>query len=276
MKKSEFSRLKQKFIRTGPDYRFGDQVCFEEIKQTFGFKTMTIGAWVSTEEKHLAANLIYDALADLAQILSIPPTTIGLRNTLNFAFGSGGQKGVQAHYDSSSRTLALAKNAGAGALAHEWWHAFDHHITKHLFVAPSKAFASSAWLTTEQLNPHAINAHLADFYAATLLSPDGDRCSNFFNQARALDASRGSFYYARPEELTARMFETIVAFDDEIKNTFLVDDVLRSNSVLGLYPTIQQRIEAAQAIKCYFNLLGKLLYRQLESPLTPTADIRHN
>ena len=89
-------RIQRGFKRHGPDYRFGDQVDFAEIKYTFGFKTMTIGHWVKPEEKHISANLIYDALADLAQILQLPPTTIGLRNTLNFAFGSGD-------------------------LAHEWW-----------------------------------------------------------------------------------------------------------------------------------------------------------
>ena len=37
----------------------------------FGFKTITVGAWVTKEERLIAANLIYDSLADLTQILNI-------------------------------------------------------------------------------------------------------------------------------------------------------------------------------------------------------------
>ena len=102
-------RLSAGFHRQGPDYRFDDQVDFDDIRDTFGFRTMVVGNWVNKQERLLAANLIYDALADLAQILALPPTAIGLRGKLNFAFGHGGQKGVQAHYNAHSQTLALAK-----------------------------------------------------------------------------------------------------------------------------------------------------------------------
>ena len=76
--------------RKGPDYRHGDQVSFMDIKQTFGMGSIRVGAWVTKEEKDLAANLIFDSLADLAYILALPPETIGLRGTLGLAFGSGG------------------------------------------------------------------------------------------------------------------------------------------------------------------------------------------
>ncbi|MEL7478522.1 MAG: hypothetical protein AAGJ17_06475, partial [Pseudomonadota bacterium] len=84
------ARLTSDFYRQGPDYRFGDQILFEDIKRTFGFKTITVGAWVTKEERFIAANLIYDSLADLTQILNIPPEVIGLRKTLSLSFGSGG------------------------------------------------------------------------------------------------------------------------------------------------------------------------------------------
>ena len=71
-------RLSAGFNRQGPDYRFDDQVDFNDIRDTFGFRTMVVGSWVNKQERLLAANLIYDALADLAQILSLPPTAIGL------------------------------------------------------------------------------------------------------------------------------------------------------------------------------------------------------
>ena len=52
------SKLSHNFFRQGPEYRFGDQVLFEEIKRTFGFKTITVGAWDNKEERLIAANLI--------------------------------------------------------------------------------------------------------------------------------------------------------------------------------------------------------------------------
>ena len=103
------------YLREGPDYRFDEQVSFLDIKQQFGFANVRVGKWVSAEESRLAANLIFDSLADLAFILKLPPDAIGLRQTLNLDFGVCGQKGVQAHYVRHERILALAKNAGAGA-----------------------------------------------------------------------------------------------------------------------------------------------------------------
>ncbi len=66
-----------------------------DIKQTFGMGSIRVGAWVTKEEKELAANLIFYSLADLAYILALPPEAIGLRGTLGLAFGSGGRKGYK-------------------------------------------------------------------------------------------------------------------------------------------------------------------------------------
>ena len=256
-------RIQRGFKRHGPDYRFGDQVDFAEIKYTFGFKTMTIGHWVKPEEKHISANLIYDALADLAQILQLPPTTIGLRNTLNFAFGSGGQPGVQAHYCASSNTLALAKNAGGGALAHEWWHAFDHYICQHLIAKPSHGFASAAWLRAKQVKPHALNRLLDNYFSNTFLQPDKQRPSDFFSVAKVADQANKQIYYAMPEELSARMFETIIAYHGDISNDFLVSRIKHSElERLGLYPSQKHLARCAAPLLGYFNELGKILYRQ--------------
>ncbi|MCD8549587.1 MAG: hypothetical protein LRY74_04265, partial [Shewanella xiamenensis] len=104
--------IHQQYHRHGPDYRFGEQMTFLDVKQTFGFSHVRVGRWVTREESLIAANLVFDSLADLAFILHLPPLTLGLRQTLSLAFGHGGQKGVQAHYAPAARELALAKNAG--------------------------------------------------------------------------------------------------------------------------------------------------------------------
>ncbi|KZN66587.1 hypothetical protein N473_09345 [Pseudoalteromonas luteoviolacea CPMOR-1] len=258
------TRLHRQFRRLGPDYRFGDQVCFDELKSTFGFKTIVLGNWVSQQEQHIAANLIYDALADLAQILSLPPKAMGLRGTLNLAFGSGGQKGVQAHYAPAKRTLALAKNAGGGALAHEWWHAFDHYICKHLFTQ-SKAsdFASSLWLTSSPNLSHPLNQLLNEVYKSILLTEDGAKPSAFFERAIALDKRAQHLYYSLPQELTARAFECYIAHDQSIQNEFLVSDVIQSKlESAGGFPLAEEQVKIAQNISYYFQILGKALHKE--------------
>ncbi|MCF2858082.1 hypothetical protein L1286_11415 [Pseudoalteromonas sp. SMS1] len=256
------TRLTKHFRRTGPDYRFGDQVCFDEIKTTFGFKTIILGNWVTKDEQYIAANLIYDALADLAQMLSLPPHAIGLRNTLNLAFGSRGQKGVQAHYEPARRTLALAKNAGAGALAHEWWHAFDHYICKHLFSHCSASdFASSMWLNASPNLQHPLNQKLNHIYKSVLLNENGEQPSPFFTRSIQLDKHLGRLYYSLPEELTARAFECSIAYKTEIENEFLVSDV--KNSKLersGGFLLHQERRLICDKFDNYFKSLGDALH----------------
>ncbi|MBD1583530.1 hypothetical protein HC733_14800 [Pseudoalteromonas sp. S16_S37] len=252
------------FKRQGPEYRFGDQTDFQEIKLTFGFKTITIGSWVTPHEQRLGANLVYDALADLAQILQVPPFVIGLKGTLNFALGTGGQLGVQAHYDASARTLALAKNAGAGALAHEWWHAFDHYICKHLFAhSRPLSFASSLWLQHPLSNHHPLNLQLTQFFKTILLSSDGDKPSQFFEHAKQLDNQYGLLYFSRPQELSARAFETCIAYNTSISNEYLVSGVKNSElQQQGGFPDLAQTAILSDIIFNYFKALGTALHHR--------------
>nr|WP_306173943.1 CLCA_X family protein [Pseudoalteromonas shioyasakiensis] len=253
------SRLKRGFYRQGPDYRFDDQVDFTDIKETFGFRTMTVGKWVSKEELFIAANLIYDALADLAQILQLPPTAIGLRGKLNFAFGHGGQQHVQAHYNSATHTLALAKNAGGGALAHEWFHAFDHHIATHLYPNFSaRFFASKLWLEHPIKNPHPLNKALGKFYQSIFLDSSGHQANEYVKKSMLIDKQQELFYMSMPEELAARCFEACIANHNEITNLFLVDNLTDSELV---YPDTEHTLQSKQALDDYFHSLGALLIR---------------
>ncbi|BBN81366.1 hypothetical protein PA25_13510 [Pseudoalteromonas sp. A25] len=261
---ARIARLTSNFTRVGPEYRFGDQTDFHEIKQTFGFKTITIGSWVSASEQRIGANLIYDALADLAQILQVPPLVIGLKNTLNFAFGTGGQLGVQAHYNASTRTLALAKNAGAGALAHEWWHAFDHYICKRVFANTyAHGFASSVWLKQPIYNPHPLNLQLDKFFKTIFLTDKGAQPSEFFESAKNLDKRYGILYFSRPEELSARAFETCIANNSVIRNDYLVSGVKNSELAhQGGFPSAINTAILSDIIFEYFSVLGTALHHR--------------
>ncbi|CAH9058952.1 hypothetical protein PSECIP111854_02306 [Pseudoalteromonas sp. CIP111854] len=263
---SYIPRIASNFKREGPDYRFDDQTDFQEIKHTFGFRTITIGSWVTPYEQRIGANLIYDALADLAQILQVPPQVIGLRGTLNFAFGAGGQLGVQAHYDAAARTLALAKNAGAGALAHEWWHAFDHYICKKLFASTTPlSFASSLWIQCNVTYRHPLNLLLDQFFKQLFLSDNTDQPSQFFQQAKALDMQYDLLYFSRPQEMSARAFEACISHNPKILNEYLVSGVKNSKlQKQGGFPCLDNIITLSDIIFHYFSELGTALHHHCD------------
>ncbi|WP_105199801.1 CLCA_X family protein [Pseudoalteromonas sp. T1lg10] len=255
------SSLMDHKYRRGPDYRFGVDVDFSEVRTTFGLRAISVGRWVNNEERQRAANLVYDALADLTQILAVPPQVIGLRQTLTLAFAQGGRLGVQAHYQSSTRTLALAKNAGSGAFAHEWWHAFDHYISRFLFTGPTsqRAFASKLWLTRDDYNPHRLNQPLLQLLEHILLNEQSTDSSAYLKRCALLDASAGQYYLAMPEELSARAFEHYVQ-NAEIKNQYLVSGTKQGElAKLGAYPNEEEAAKLVPCFREYFALLGQAL-----------------
>lgn len=229
----------------------------------FGFKTATVGKWVTKDEQQIAANLFFDAFCDLMTILQVPEQVISLNGQLSIAFGKGGSKYSCAHYNATTRTLALAKNAGGGALAHEWFHAFDHYICKKLFP-PSKAsdFASVMWLTRKPTIEHPINVLLEDCFQAIFLEPESDNTSLLFRTSVAADKAMNAFYYAQPQEVCARAFEAFVQ-DNQIKNAFLVAGTKQSDEAkLGIYPTKQFRTGINHCFATYFFKLGQALDKQ--------------
>ncbi len=256
------SALFRDYYRRGPDYRHGDTVDFADIKDTFGFACLTVGAWVSKQEKVRAAELVFDALADLAFLLNLPPNALGLRGSLSLAFGSGGQRNVQAHYAPAQRCLALTKNAGAGALAHEWWHAFDHYMADKLFVRPAQgiAFASSRWLADEPQRIHPLNHRLDQVFSGVFLSQQGKQAHDYVKRSIALDKRLARRYFSQPTEMMARAFEAWIQANDLLKNSYLVAGTKQSElAKAGAYPTVEHLAEIEQALQHYFSLLAYLL-----------------
>ena len=256
------SRLYKTFYRNGPSHRDGADVTFSDIIKIFGFKTATIGNWVTKEEQQIAANLFFDAFCDLMSILNVPENVISLNGTLSIAFGKGGQKGSSAHYNAQTRTLALAKNAGAGALAHEWFHAFDHFIASRLFKrATSQNFASELWINNGQTVEHPLNRMLEDCYQHVFLKQNSDELNTLFTRSAAADRALKIHYYSLPQEVCARAFESFIQ-DSTTKNAFLVQGTKQSSEAkLGIYPAGEERRLINQYFARYFATLGQALDR---------------
>lgn len=238
-------------------------VSFVTVRRRFEFRSIEVGRWVTAEERDRAAGQFYRALCDLMTILRGPEPLISLRGSLGLQYGIGGQPGVAAHYIPGTRQLALAKNAGAGSLAHEWFHAFDHYIgSKAYGSAGAPGFASAAWVHSAPQQEHPLNTRLNACFAAVLLSDDSTEPSPLFRASQKADSGLKVLYYARPEELCARAFEAFVE-DSQPRNRFLVRGTVNSDEARqGLYPQGAQRKAINEAFQRYFNALGGSLYRQ--------------
>ncbi len=256
----------RRFYRSGPPHGTRDESLSEptflDIRRRFAFRSISIGRWVTEPEKQRAAGLFYDALCDLMTILNGPEALVSLRGTLALQYGQGGQRGVAAHYEPATHTFALAKNAGPGSIAHEWFHAFDHYICARAFEPTSQAsFGSKAWLAHAAPVSHPLNDRLRKCYQTVLLDEAGSAPSELFECSAAQDKRLGTVYYALPEELCARAFEAFVQ-DAPIKNSFLVMGTRQTDEArLGLYPQGAQRERINAAFQDYFNHLGQALCR---------------
>lgn len=115
--------------RTGAARRTGD-VEGGDFMETFGFRGVEFGNWNNQSERQEVMNAAYDGLLDLAEVVGVPPRAIGLNGDLALAFGARGQglSSAKAHYERERAVINLTKMNGAGALAHEWFHALDHYF----------------------------------------------------------------------------------------------------------------------------------------------------
>lgn len=117
--------------RVGVKRREGD-VQGQDFMTAFGFRGVEFGNWNNQDERQQLMNEAYDGLLDLAEVLDVPARAIGLNGDLALAFGARGQglSGARAHYEPAKVVMNLTKMNGAGALAHEWFHALDHYFAR--------------------------------------------------------------------------------------------------------------------------------------------------
>jgi hypothetical protein len=118
-------------IRRGVERRKGP-VTPEMFMATFVPRGIEFGNWTNQEERQQVMDHAFDALLDLADVLGVPPKALMLNGDLAIAFGARGQglSGVRAHYEPDYSVINLTKMKGAGHLAHEFMHAFDHYLAR--------------------------------------------------------------------------------------------------------------------------------------------------
>ncbi|MDE5688650.1 MAG: methyltransferase domain-containing protein [Paramuribaculum sp.] len=181
--------------RSGADFRNGQDASPEMFGEAFGFRGVQFGNWTNDADRQAALNEAYDALHDMAAALGISPRAVSLDGELGLAFGARGTGRAAAHYEPVEVVINLTKTQGAGALAHEWWHALDNYLSRRAGI--SMGYASERH-GIEKMHPE-VSAALDGLMSAISGSDYAKR-----------SADKGD-YWGRRTEVMARLFETWIA-----------------------------------------------------------------
>lgn len=117
-----------------------------ELRARFGLRAVQSGLWVLSDYASGKFHMqqCSQALADLADVLGIKDEDVSFRGRLAVAFGARGNGPAKAHYEAVERVINMTKMAGAGSLAHEWFHALDNILLAAYGVDDAHAFGSHA------------------------------------------------------------------------------------------------------------------------------------
>lgn len=199
--------------RVGLDHRAGVSMTPESFLATFAPYGVEFGLW--QDRRQDALNRATDALLDLATVVRFQPRALTFHGRLALAFGARGSGRFAAHYECGRRVINLTKTQGAGSLAHEWFHAFDHAST---VAAGGYGFTGSPALVTLWLVLQTLPV---------------------YTRSRAADATRSKPYYGTAEEVCARCFEAWVrslVTNDYLANIRTVEEFAATGRDRGTYP----------------------------------------
>ena len=168
------------------------------IRYQFGLKSFTVLYLLDDFERRNTFPTFVKSMNDLAEALDIEPRKLGFNETLTINIGSSAKGPAGPFYNSKHRLLNLSETSGPFCLAHEWFHAFDAYVGGR----------DHGWT----------KGVFAELVAKIQSLP-------LFERTTAVDENMGLFYFRKPEELTARAFESYVnkALTDKGKsNEYLV------------------------------------------------------
>ena len=197
----------------------------EEFTRRFAFRGVQFGNWVSATRRRTDLADASQGLEDLAAVLGWPARALSLGGALGLAFGARGHGGPQrtrAHYEPALRVIAISKPSGAGSLAHEWFHAFDHEASR-LSTRHRDGYATETWPDAEHSGtPAGQLARALRAYSALL------RSLGLSSRSAQLDRRRPKSkpYWSTTRELAARAFEAWVRWRLArigIRNDYLVN-----------------------------------------------------
>jgi len=174
--------------RVGENWRKGENITPETFAAVLPFRGVEFGNWVNQTERAALLNSAFDGFHDLASVLNIAPEAVTLSGSLAFAFASRGHSSAAAHYEAARRVINLTKRAGAGCMAHEWFHAVDNYAA---------GGGINNFATEDSSHPEAF---------AIL---EAIKRTDYYTRSQNLARWMGD-YWTRGRELTARAFEGVI------------------------------------------------------------------
>ena len=197
----------------------------DEFTRRFAFRGVQFGNWVSAARRRADLTDTSQGFEDLATVLGWPARALSLGGALGLAFGARGRGGPQrtrAHYEPALRVIAISKPAGPGALAHEWFHAFDHEASR-LCTRHRDGYATETWPDAERADTPAGRLAKAMHAYGSLLKSLG-----LSTRSAKLDRRRPKTkpYWSTTRELAARAFEAWIRWrlaGMGIRNDYLVN-----------------------------------------------------
>lgn len=226
----------------------------EQFQEFFGFRSIEFGNYVDDEKafEHLS-NASY-AFQDLATILNIPIEGVSLDGTLAMAFGSRGRGNALAHYERNYRVINLTKERGVlGALAHEWFHSFDHFLFNYLVEKEQMVFLTEA--PTNKAIPTDVQEKLVKLIKVMMEGncvayKDVSECKNHYRFARHFK----EVYEAAEGDLYTCMSVLLREEDERIERTLnrYIDSSAREKRAKTLATTRKRHLrEYAEALSQY-------------------------
>lgn len=236
--------------RVGIDHRAGGDVTPERFSEAFGFRGVQFGNYVEGARRQQDLNQAYDALMDLAGVLGVPPRALSLNGTLGLAFGArgkGGKNPALAHFEPGNIVINLTKRAGAGSLAHEWFHGLDNYFSRmrgrpaeYVTSDPNGGPAQAGMLRPEMVR--AFNGIMAAI-----------RATGLPQRSRKLDRLRSKPYWSTDLEMAARSFENYVISklqDQGASNDYLAN-IVSNEAWLSAYAQAAMADDASTVESTY-------------------------
>ncbi|EOZ8645547.1 LPD1 domain-containing protein [Acinetobacter baumannii] len=267
------------YIRQGPDYRNGEPITVETFADTFKFRGVEFGNWVTQSERQGFIDATYDAFMDLTRIFGLPPTFASLGGTLGIAFGSRGKgDSAAAHFELDQWLIHLTKTKGVGSLSHEFGHALDAYLARRnkirsKFLSDEFIYSikdNRTFLREEarQIRNLKDQAMVPDYFnlmqKIVFKNYNGSlsKISNYTSNAARLDSPTKKLYWAEPTELFARAFESWISdrlcHEGQI-NEFLVYGTDQApsnwNAKVNMYPESEEREKIVSAMETWIQSL---------------------
>lgn len=214
-----------------------------DLLDTFGFRGVEFGKWVSQPERQQFVDTAFDAFQDLTQLLGMPPPFASLNGKLGLAYGSRGQglSKAAAHFEPEKWILHFTKESGAGSVCHEFGHAIDAWVAERLWGKSSRRprFASghAGWGGPQDASSESQAAYALKRWRE-LTDPFCTHLS-WVHVSTRMDHGRKTAYWSDPCEMFARAFEVLVM--DSLKAKGRHNDML----VHGISDADGQALSAA-------------------------------